>query len=64
MLTATEKDKRKVAEDYTPTLVKSVFPKKRHLTLNLNGWGFLDSVFEFQNGQLMFTGNRFVNSVR
>lgn len=53
-----EPNKRKVAEDYTPTEVKSVFLKKRQETMNLNGWGFTDSAFTYQNGQLNFSGTR------
>jgi hypothetical protein len=53
-----EPNKFAVKRDYTITEVKSVFPKKRQETLNLNGWGFTDSIFAYQNGQLMFTGNR------
>lgn len=46
------------AGDFKPTAVKSVFLKHRQDTLNLNGWGFKDSIFAFQKGQLTFTGNR------
>lgn len=53
-----EQNKKKVAEDYTPTEVKSVFLKRRQETMNLNGWGFTDSVFAYEKGQLTFTGNR------
>lgn len=53
-----EQNKSKIAADYTPTEVKSVFLKKRQETMNLNGWGFTDSIFALENGQLTFTGNR------
>lgn len=53
-----DKVKQKHDEDYRPTEVKSVFPKKRQETLNIHGWGFTDSVFICNSGQLTFTGNR------
>lgn len=53
-----EPNKRRVAEDYTPTEVKSVFPKRRQDTMNLNGWGFTDSIFLYDKDQLIFTGKR------
>jgi hypothetical protein len=57
-MTTEKLDKLVVKRDYTITEVKSVFPKKRQKTFNLNGWGYNDSIFAYQNGQLMFTGNR------
>lgn len=45
-------------DDYRPTEVKSVFNKRRQDTLNLNGWGFTDSIFVYNKGQLTFTGER------
>lgn len=46
-------------DDYRPTEVKSVFHKRRQETLNLNGWGFTDSIFVYNKGQLTFTGERY-----
>lgn len=46
-------------DDYRPTEVKSVFNKRRQDTLNLNGWGFTDSIFVYNKGQLTFTGERY-----
>lgn len=40
-----------------PIEVKSVFPKRRQEVLNLNGWGFSDSYFYYENG-LKFKGTR------
>lgn len=55
----TQKD-NKIARkgDYTPIEVESVFRKKRQETMNLNGWGFTDSIFTYDKGVLSFTGNR------
>lgn len=57
MITQDQK-KNKKDDDYKPIEVKSVFLKKRQETMNLYGWGFTDSVFALQNGQLTFTGSR------
>ncbi len=40
-----------------PIEVKSVFPKRRQDVLNLNGWGYADSYFTYENG-LKFKGTR------
>jgi hypothetical protein len=53
---------KKNASDFIPTEVKSVFLKRRQDTMNLNGWGFTDSIFTYQKGQLVFTGERFVSN--
>lgn len=53
-----EQDKRKKATDYTPIEVQSVFRKRRQETMNVNGWGYTDSIFNYVKGQLIFTGNR------
>lgn len=58
MITEVEEKKSQRAADYTPTEVKSVFLKKRQETMNLNGWGFTDSIFAVKNGELTFTGSR------
>lgn len=50
--------RRKEDDDFIPTEVKSVFPKRRQDLLNTNGWGFADSVFLYKKDQLIFTGNR------
>ncbi|CRK94929.1 CLUMA_CG008420, isoform A [Clunio marinus] len=54
-----EQDKKKALADYTPTKVESVFRKHRQETLNLNGWGYTDSIFLYDKGKLIFTGNRY-----
>lgn len=51
------KNRRKKREVF-PIEVKGVFPKRRQEVLNLNGWGFLDSYFTTEKGQLTFVGNR------
>lgn len=53
-----EPNKIKVARDHTPTLVKSVFRKRRQENMNVNGWGYSDSMFLYDKGQLTFTGDR------
>lgn len=37
---------------------KCILPKRRQENLNCNGWGFADSSFALQKGELTFTGNR------
>lgn len=53
-----QRNKKKYSDDFIPTEVESVFRKRRQETLNLNGWGFTDSIFFYQKGQLTFTGQR------
>lgn len=51
-------DKEKNKSDLFPLEVKSVFPKRRQDVLNINGWGFVDSYFDFIGGYLTFKGER------
>lgn len=54
-----ERHKKSVYKnDFIPTEVKSVFRKRRQETMNLNGWGFADSIFSYEKGQVIFTGER------
>lgn len=45
-------------EDLYPIKVKTEIPKRRQEVLNVTGWGFKDSKFEYKNETLRFTGNR------
>lgn len=53
LTTATVDDQKK-----NPIEVKSVFPKRRQEVLNVNGWGFSDSYFTYEEGLLKFKGSR------
>ncbi|XP_055586709.1 alkyldihydroxyacetonephosphate synthase [Uranotaenia lowii] len=39
--------------------IASAIPKKRQQLLKWNGWGYKDSRFEYTNGMLIFTGDRY-----
>lgn len=39
--------------------IKSVIPKKRQELLKWDGWGYKDSYFTYENGQMVFKGDRY-----
>lgn len=62
MLTSDPKKLQK-AGDTNPEMKKGILLKRRQENLNCNGWGFADSTFALQGGELTFTGSRYCNLV-
>ncbi|XP_013143156.1 PREDICTED: alkyldihydroxyacetonephosphate synthase [Papilio polytes] len=51
---------KSVSDSETIIKVKSVIPRKRQELLKWYGWGYKDSMFKLEQGQAMFTGNRYL----
>ncbi|XP_065080100.1 alkyldihydroxyacetonephosphate synthase [Ochlerotatus camptorhynchus] len=54
-----EKDSVKLDPKTVGKKIVSAIPKKRQEALKWNGWGYKDSRFEYGNGILLFTGDRY-----
>ncbi|KPJ12676.1 Alkyldihydroxyacetonephosphate synthase [Papilio machaon] len=50
---------KSVSDSETTIKVKSVIPRKRQELLKWYGWGYKDSMFKLEDGNAIFTGNRY-----